>query len=131
MELSFEMAAAFIIQGGCTVEGSMNIFITSVGRRTKLLEYFKKELEGKGRLIAGDCSKLAPALYTADKHYIVPRIDHPEYIDCIMNICRQENIKGILSLIDPNCPYWQNIIRILYQSGLSQSCLIIKPVSFS
>ncbi len=101
MELSFEMAAAFIIQGGCTVEGSMNIFITSVGRRTKLLEYFKKELEGKGRLIAGDCSKLAPALYTADKHYIVPRIDHPEYIDCIMNICRQENIKGILSLIDP------------------------------
>ncbi|NLM44696.1 MAG: carbamoyl phosphate synthase, partial [Clostridiales bacterium] len=44
----------------------MNILITSVGRRTRLLEYFKKELNGLGKLIAADCDILAPALYTAD-----------------------------------------------------------------
>ena len=83
------------------MENNINILITSVGRRTKLLEYFKNELSGRGRLIAADCSRLVPALYVADKHYIVPRIDSPEYIDFIINICMRENIKGILSLIDP------------------------------
>ncbi|MCK4257779.1 MAG: ATP-grasp domain-containing protein [Halanaerobiales bacterium] len=79
----------------------MNILITSVGRRTRLLEYFKKELGGTGNLIATDCSSLAPALYIADKHFIVPRIDNPDYINIIKNICREEKITAVLSLIDP------------------------------
>lgn len=78
-----------------------NILITSVGRRTRLLEYFKKELKGIGNLVAVDCSNLAPALYIADKHYIVPRIDDPNYINIIKDICRKEKIVAILSLIDP------------------------------
>lgn len=79
----------------------INILITSAGRRTRLLEYFKQELVGSGNLIAADCSSLAPALYIADKHYIVPRIDHPEYIDIIKHICKEEKINAVLSLIDP------------------------------
>lgn len=79
----------------------MNLLITSVGRRTQLLKYFKKELKGIGNLIATDCSKLAPALYIADKAHIVPRIDDESYIDTIKNICHKEEINGIFSLIDP------------------------------
>lgn len=79
----------------------MNILVTSAGRRTQLLEYFKKELYGIGNLVAVDCSNLAPALYTADKHYIVPRIDDPSYINVIKDICKKEKITAILSLIDP------------------------------
>ena len=79
----------------------VNILITSVGRRTQLLKYFKKELHGIGNLVAVDCSNLAPALYIADKHYIVPRIDDPNYINIIKDICRKEKIVAILSLIDP------------------------------
>jgi carbamoyl-phosphate synthase large subunit len=79
----------------------INILITSVGRRTKLLEFFKNELHGIGNLIATDCSNLAPALYKADKHYLVPKIDHPEYINHIKEICEKENIIAVLSLIDP------------------------------
>lgn len=78
-----------------------NILITSVGRRTQLLKYFKKELQGVGNLVAVDCSNLAPALYIADKHYVVPRIDDPNYINTIKEICLKENISGIFSLIDP------------------------------
>lgn len=74
--------------------------LTSVGRRTKLLEYFKKELNGNGNIIAADCSHLAPALYVADKHYIVPKIDHPDYIDVMKEICKNEEIDAIISLID-------------------------------
>lgn len=78
-----------------------NILILSVGRRTKLVEYFVREFEGKGDIIVTDCSEYAPALYNADKYYIVPRIDTPNYIDTILNICKKESIKGVFSLIDP------------------------------
>ena len=79
----------------------MNILILSSGTRNKVIEYFKKELCKKGKVIVTDCSPLAPTLYIADKYYIVPRIDHPDYLEIILAICKKENIKGIFSLIDP------------------------------
>lgn len=79
----------------------MNILITSVGRRTQLLKYFKKELGNKGRLIATDVSRLAPAIYVADKYYTVPRIDEDNYIDVLLDICMKENVNALFSLIDP------------------------------
>lgn len=77
-----------------------NILITSVGTRNKIIQYFK-ENNIEGRIIATDMSNLAPAIYEADAHYIVPRIDDPNYIDIIFDICKKEKIDGILSLIDP------------------------------
>lgn len=79
----------------------MNILILSAGTRNKIVEYFVKTLEGKGNVVATDMSKLAPAIYEADKHYIVPRMTDPEYMDIIFDICKKEKISGILSLIDP------------------------------
>ena len=79
----------------------MNVLILSAGTRNKVVRYFKKELEGRGRVIATDCSNLAPALYEADKAYLVPRIDAPDYIDRILEICEKEEITGCFSLIDP------------------------------
>ena len=52
-------------------------------------------------MIATDCSPLAPALYEADRHYIVPKMTAPGYLDVILDICRKEKISGVLSLIDP------------------------------
>ena len=92
---------------------SVNILITSVGRRTSLLNYFKKELVGYGSLIAVDCSDLAPALYVADRHYIVPRIDEPNYINFIKEICIKEKVVGIFSLIDPELSLLAGIKMIL------------------
>ncbi|OLS38420.1 ATP-grasp domain-containing protein [Bacillus sp. MRMR6] len=80
----------------------MNILISSVGRRVQLIEYFKAELNKvNGKVLAIDCDQTAPALYHADFFEIVPRIDHPEYKTVIKSLCRKYNIKGILSLIDP------------------------------
>jgi carbamoyl-phosphate synthase large subunit len=55
----------------------------------------------KGMVLAADCSKLAPALYEADKHFIVPRIDEEEYLSTILSICVEFRVKAVLSLIDP------------------------------
>ena len=79
----------------------MNILILSVGTRNKIVQYFKKELKGNGNVIATDCSNLAPAIYEADKYYIVPRIDEPGYLEKILTICEKEKINAILTLIDP------------------------------
>lgn len=79
----------------------VNILIASCGTRNKIVQYFRKALEGRGRVIATDCSPHAPALYEADTHYIVPRITEKGYMDTIYDICRKEKVQGILSLIDP------------------------------
>ena len=79
----------------------MNGLILSAGTRNKIVQYFKKELEGSGTVIATDCSNLAPAIYEADKYYIVPRINDPGYIEIIIDICKKEKIDTLISLIDP------------------------------
>lgn len=79
----------------------MNLLILSAGTRNKVVQYFKKELGGNGKVIATDCSNLAPAIYEADKFYIVPRITEPGYLDTLLDICKKENITGAFSLIDP------------------------------
>ena len=79
----------------------MNILITSAGTRNKVVQAFRKELAGKGLVIAADLSNDAPALYDADKQVLVPRITAPDYIDCLLSICRKEDVKAVFALIDP------------------------------
>lgn len=79
----------------------MNILVLSAGTRDKVVQYFKKEIGDRGRIIATDCSNLAPAVYDADAFYLVPRITASEYLDVILDICQKEQITGVFSLIDP------------------------------
>lgn len=79
----------------------MNILFCSAGRRVELLKDFRKSMDEDDRIIAADLSRLAPALYVADAHYLVPRIDAPDYLDTILDICRRENINAVTTLIDP------------------------------
>lgn len=79
----------------------MNILILSVGTRNKIVQYFKKEIAGQGKVIVTDMSNLAPAAYEADKFYQVPRMTEPRYIDVIFDICHKEEISAVFSLIDP------------------------------
>ena len=79
----------------------MNILILSAGTRNKVVQYFKKSLNGQGKVIVTDMSSIAPAIYEADKFYIVPRMTAPGYIDVILDICKKESVDGVLSLIDP------------------------------
>lgn len=78
-----------------------NILILSAGTRNKVVQYFRKAFDGNGIVVATDMSNLAPAIYEADKHYIVSKMTAPGYMDEIYKICKEENITGVLSLIDP------------------------------
>ena len=79
----------------------MNILILSAGTRNKIVHYFKQTIGNKGKVVATDMSYIAPAIYDADKYYIVPRMTSPGYIEVILDICKKEKIDGVLSLIDP------------------------------
>ncbi len=79
----------------------MNILILSAGTRNKIVKYFKNAVGENGKVIATDCSSIAPAIYDADGYYIVPRVTADGYIDVILDICKKEKIDGVLSLIDP------------------------------
>ena len=79
----------------------MNLLILSAGTRDKVVQYFKENLDASDRIIATDCSNVAPAVYDADKHYLVKRMTSPGYLEEILSICKEEKINGIFSLIDP------------------------------
>ncbi|MBQ8971719.1 MAG: ATP-grasp domain-containing protein [Clostridia bacterium] len=80
---------------------AINILLLSVGTRNKVVEYFRRTWEGYGNVVATDMSPLAPAIYEAHKHYIVPAMTDPNYLERIYEICKSERISGVLSLIDP------------------------------
>lgn len=96
----------------------MNILILSAGTRNKLVQYFKKELGNDGKIIATDCSELAPAVYEADKFYKVSRIDSPSYIDEVIEICKNEKIDTLFALIDPELSLIAKNIDRFYEIGV-------------
>lgn len=81
-----------------------NILLLSAGRRVELVNCFqnaKRRLGVTGKIVAADCSDLAPALYFADKSVIVPRISEGmEYVDAIIDICNRESISLVVPTID-------------------------------
>ena len=79
----------------------MNYLMLSVGRRGELLKDFRHSLDAESKIVAADASPYAPALYFADKQYIVPPISEPEYLEVILNICQKEDISAVATFIDP------------------------------
>lgn len=79
----------------------MNILFCSAGRRCELLKDFRKTMGNSGKIIATDINVTAPAIYMADRYYIVPRITDKQYIPTILDICKKEKIQVITTLIDP------------------------------
>lgn len=78
-----------------------NLLFCSVGRRGRLLRNVKETIGKTGILVGTDNQSTAPALQFCDRQYVVPRITEPGYIDLILDICRQNDIKAITTLIDP------------------------------
>ena len=79
----------------------MNYLMLSVGRRGELLKDFRRSAADGAKLVATDMSPYAPALYFADRQYLMPRIDAPEYLDRVLDICKREGIQAVTTFIDP------------------------------
>lgn len=78
-----------------------NILILNSGTRNKLISYFLNECKGKCEVIVTDNYDLAPTLYIADKFYLTKRYYEEGYVDEIVEICKENNVGLVVSLIDP------------------------------
>jgi len=99
-----------------------NILFCSVGRRARLLMDFRESMKGCGKLIATDLSPVAPALFFADKTYLVPRITDEGYFDRILEICKENDVRAITTLIDPEIEILANHREELLERGILPLC---------
>ena len=97
----------------------MNILLSCVGRRTYLVEYFRHELQGKGLIYGADESSFAPALKNCDKSFIVPSVHSNNYIDKLLNICKDNKINIIVSLNDLELPILARNKKLFLANGVN------------
>ena len=67
------------------MQKKINILFTSVGRRSYLVKYFKKELSGEGKIHVANSSKDSPAFQCADENVVTPLIYDEGYIEFLLN----------------------------------------------
>ena len=69
----------------------MNILITSVGRRSYLVQYFKNALKTDGQVYV--CNNvMTPAFQAADGGTVSPDIYDKHYISFILDYCRKYKV---------------------------------------
>jgi carbamoyl-phosphate synthase large subunit len=72
------------------------ILLTGVGKRYDIVSAFARH----AHVVAADPNPLAPAQYAAHHRYSVPRIDEPEYVDALREICGRHDVGAVLPLTD-------------------------------
>ena len=81
-----------------------NILITSAGRRVSLVRFFQKELKNvypMAKVIASDASpEYSAACMVADDCFRVPRVSDPNYIEDLLRLSLQYEIRLIVPTID-------------------------------
>ena len=95
-----------------------NILFTSVGRRSYLVKYFKKALGEKGEIHAANSSKISPAFLYADHTVITPLIYNDEYIPFLLDYCRNNQIRAIISLFDVDLPILSKNKNLFEKQGI-------------
>lgn len=82
----------------------MNILLTSVGRRSYLVEYFKAAIKDySGKVFAAN-SVETYALKQADSFTLTPGIYSDGYIDFLIEYCQSNAINVLVSLFDIDLP---------------------------
>ena len=82
----------------------MNILITSAGQRVSLVKSFKKELTfffEDSKVFTADLNpQLSPACHISDCSFKVPKVTDDEYINCLLKICLDNNVRLVIPTID-------------------------------
>jgi carbamoyl-phosphate synthase large subunit len=81
-----------------------NILLTSVGRRSYLVKYFKEALGKDGEVHVSNSNAITPSFIYADKSVVTPLIYENGYIPFLLNYCVKNQITAIISLFDVDLP---------------------------
>jgi len=86
-----------------------NVLITAASRRVALVRNFRRALNtigDNGSIITVDNDINSPALFFGHKHYKVPLVRDPKYLETILYIVKKEKIKLIIPTIDQELLLW-------------------------
>jgi carbamoyl-phosphate synthase large subunit len=72
------------------------VLLTGVGKRYDIVSAFAQH----ATVVAADPNPLAPAQYAADHRYPVPRIEDPEYVPALEELCQRHGVRAVIPLTD-------------------------------
>ena len=78
--------------------------MSSAGRRSYLVRYFNVALKGKGKVFVCNSIKDTTAMVEAEQSFHVPNFYEPNYLDYMLNICKENQINMLFSLHDLEAP---------------------------
>ena len=90
----------------------MNVLLTSVGRRSYLVKYFKDALNSTGQVHVSNSTEFTPAFAVADKSVVTPLIYDEEYIPFLISYCKKNEIRVLISLFDVDLPILSKNIKL-------------------
>ena len=83
----------------------MNVLLSAVGRRAYLVKYFQEVVHPLGgRVYATNTMPDATGFLAADEARIVPPSASSEYVDVMVGLCKEWNIRLLFSLHDWDAP---------------------------
>lgn len=103
----------------------VNVLITAASRRVSLVRSFRVALQKTGgKIITVDYDIYSSALYFSDKHYKVPLVSDPSYLETLQCICEKENVTVIIPTIDQELLLWAENRENFAEKGIN---VIISP----
>jgi carbamoyl-phosphate synthase large subunit len=79
-----------------SLKRDVGILLTGVGKRYDIVSAFAQH----ATVIAADPNPLAPAQYAADVRVSVPRIDDPDYVPALAELCDRHHVGAVIPLTD-------------------------------
>lgn len=86
----------------------INILLTSAGRRSYIVDFFKQAIGGNGKVYAANSSIISTALEAADEAIVTPLIYDENYIPFLINFCQTHEVHAIIPLFDIDLPVLAN-----------------------
>jgi carbamoyl-phosphate synthase large subunit len=101
----------------------MNVLISSVGRRSQLIECFRSsldELRIRGQVYGCDLDPTqAPAAHLVDRCFRVPRCTSSEFIPELLDLCRRHDIRLIVPTIDTELEAYARSRMLFRDAGVN------------
>ena len=83
----------------------MNLLITSIGKRVQLIKHLKESFN----VIGVDAGELNPARSFVHKFYKIPKVNENGYVECLLDICKKEEIKVLIPLYEGEFEILHNV----------------------
>ncbi len=106
----------------------VRMLFSCVGRRSELLQAFRRAAEDLGILLeihGADATWLSPAIHLVDKAHIVDPIAEGRYIEQLLTVVRRAKIDLLIPLIDTELP----LIAAAVDEFLAAGCRALIPAA--